>query len=79
MLSLLHNEQECDVSELKLTPRGKEVFRLILSGCNDKQIGERLGISYSGVRRHKEKMLLANSCSTVLELISKHHESGQNQ
>ena len=56
---------------IRLSPRGKEVFQLILKGLSDRQIGECLGISYSGVRRHKEKMLLANSCSTVLELIAK--------
>lgn len=60
---------------LRFTPRGKEVFRLMLEGLSDKQIAVRLGISYSGVRRHKEKMLLVNGCASILELIAKYHES----
>lgn len=46
---------------IKLTPRGKEVFQLIIKGLSDREIGEYLNISYSGVRRHKEKMLFANA------------------
>lgn len=66
---------EGSYDSLKFTPRGKEVFKLILSGMSDKKIAECLGISYSGVRRHKEKMLLVNGCTTVLELISKYYEA----
>lgn len=58
---------------IKLTPRGKEVFQLIIKGLNDREIGEYLNISYSGVRRHKEKMLFANECESILELISKYY------
>ncbi|MDR1660076.1 MAG: LuxR C-terminal-related transcriptional regulator [Desulfovibrio sp.] len=38
---------------LRLTPRGKEVFLLALEGLNINQIAERMGISYSGVLRHR--------------------------
>ncbi len=58
---------------LKLTPRGAEVFSLIIKGLSDKRIGEVLGISYSGVRRHKEKMLLSNGCASMLELVAKYY------
>lgn len=67
------NKMEFDPYAIKLTTRGKEVFQLILEGVGDKQIGERLSISYSGVRRHKEKMLIANGCQSMLELISKYY------
>lgn len=60
-------------SEVQLTPRGAEVFTLILSGMSDRHIAEHLGISYSAVRRHKEKMLQVNKCGTIKELIAKHH------
>lgn len=73
MLHFIVNEIKFDPYVIKLTPRGKEVFQLILEGLGDKQIGERLGISYSGVRRHKEKMLINNSCESMLELISKYY------
>lgn len=71
---MLNTNHVFDPRCLKLTPRGTEVFRLLLEGVSDKQIAERLGISYSGVRRHKEKMLLMNDCNTVLELDSKYYE-----
>ena len=59
--------------DIKLTPRGGEVFRLTLEGLEDKQIAERLGISYSGVRRHKEKMLWQNECESMLALAAKYY------
>ena len=71
MLHTLKSEPKDSFAGLKLSPRGKEVFTLILEGLSVKQIALRLGISYSGVRRHKEKMLLANDCNTMLELIAK--------
>lgn len=46
---------------------------LIMEGLTTSRIGERLGISASGVKRHKEKMLLQNHCGTMLELIAKYH------
>ena len=58
-------------TDIKLTSRGREVFRLVLSGLTDKEIAHELGITYSGVRRHREKMLLANGCKTMNELISR--------
>jgi DNA-binding CsgD family transcriptional regulator len=38
---------------------GKEVFALMLQGLGQREIGERMGMSVSGVKRHKEKMLLS--------------------
>lgn len=73
MLHILYQNEAHSLDSLKLTPRGKEVFALMLTGMADKKIAERLGISYSGVRRHKEKMLLMNGCNTVLELVSKYY------
>lgn len=64
---------------LKLTPRGALVFENILNGMSDKQIGERLGMSYSGVRRHKENMLFANKCDTLPDLIAKYYSALQRQ
>ncbi len=75
MLHMIRSATAATSHGLKFTPRGKEVFRLILEGNSDKQIGIRLGISYSGVRRHKEKMLLLNGCGTILELVAKYYEN----
>lgn len=74
MLHLILDDLGASRNPLKLTPRGAEVFQLILKGMSDKKIGEALGMSYSGVRRHKEKMLLVNGCNTILELVAKYHE-----
>lgn len=60
---------------LRLTPRGQDVFELILRGLTIAQIAKRLGISYSGVLRHREKMLLQNDCHCMTELIAKYHGS----
>ena len=70
----MHETMECTLCHIKLTPRGAEVFRRILQGASDRQIAEHLGISYSGVRRHKEKMLLANGCEFMRELIARYYE-----
>jgi len=58
---------------LRFSPRGREVFMLIMEGLNIKKISERLGMSISGVKRHREKMLLQNGCTNMLELIAKYH------
>lgn len=61
------------MSTIQLTPRGKEVFELAMQGLSIKKISECLGISYSGVLRHREKMFLQNDCSSMQELIAKYH------
>ena len=62
-----------NVSTLRFSPRGREVFILIREGLTNKGISERLGMGVSGVKRHKEKMLLQNHCASMLELIAKFH------
>lgn len=72
MLSALGKLPVGDAHPLRLTPRGAQVFALIAQGMDDTSISRHLGISYSGVRRHREKMLLQNKCNSMLELLSKH-------
>ncbi|WP_415977045.1 LuxR C-terminal-related transcriptional regulator [Bilophila wadsworthia] len=60
------------MSTIRLTPRGREVFQLAMNGLSIKEISRRLGISYSGVLRHREKMLLVSECNSMLELIAKY-------
>jgi DNA-binding CsgD family transcriptional regulator len=76
MLHILHKPQDSDPPRLRLSPRGKEVFELTAKGFGNKQIGEYLGMSVSGVRRHKEKMLLQNDCESILELITNYYSAG---
>ncbi len=64
------------VSTLRLSPRGKEVFLLLMEGFTRPQIAERLGMSVNGVRQHRENMLRQNGCKSTLELIAKYHGTG---
>ena len=73
MLGLMHKESQDAENGIKLTPRGREVFRLIREGWSDQRIAGYLGISYSGVRRHREKMLLDNGCDSMLELVARYY------
>lgn len=73
MLSVLGNVPVSKPSSLRLTPRGALVFALLVQGVSVARIGQQLGISYSAVRRHCEKMLFQNKCDTMLELLAKHH------
>ena len=60
------------LSDMGLTPRGKEVFLLILEGLSNRQIAAQLSITPSGVKRHREKMLLRNGCTSMMELVAKY-------
>jgi len=55
-------------SNIILTPRGNEVFRLILAGKSDKEIAEELDISYSTERFHVYSILSKNNCKTKDDL-----------
>jgi DNA-binding CsgD family transcriptional regulator len=46
---------------------------LIMKGLSIKEISGRLGIGISGVKRHREKMLLQNECTNMLQLVAKYH------
>ncbi|WCB45740.1 helix-turn-helix transcriptional regulator [Nitratidesulfovibrio vulgaris] len=66
-------EAEDILDTIKLTPRGKKVFALILAGYSRQEIADTLQMSLSGVRRHREKMLLQNNCKDILELVAKYY------
>ncbi len=58
---------------IKLTPRGSEVFHMSLHGFTTARIAHHLKMTKSGVRRHKEKMLMVNGCDSMLELAAKYY------
>lgn len=72
ILYVLKITPESAMLKLNLTPRGREVFALYLEGMSRAQIAERLGISESGVKRHREKMLWQNDCESIDELVAKY-------
>ena len=55
---------------MRLTRRWREIFEAYIGGLTDRSIAEQLGIGYSAVRRHKERMLDANDCHAMRELSS---------
>jgi DNA-binding CsgD family transcriptional regulator len=68
-LHLLLKKTDSVLPMLRFTPLGKEAFALMLNGLKMKAICERMGMSVSGVRRHREKMLLQNDCNSMTELL----------
>lgn len=60
------------IADMGFTSRGKEVFLLILEWFSNRQIAEQLFISSSAVKRHREKMLLQNGCTSMMELVAKY-------
>ena len=52
-----------------LTPREREVMRLVVSGMLNKQIGLKLGISEITVKAHRGKMMLKMKAESVADLV----------
>jgi DNA-binding CsgD family transcriptional regulator len=73
LLHILRKRPDHAMTILRFSPRGKEVFSLILEGMTSKGISERLGMGVNGIKRHKEKMLWQNDCETMRELIAKYY------
>ena len=73
MRAILSGLQKPTASQLVLTPRGREVFQLVLAGKTSREIAGILCISYSGVLRHREKMLEQNDCHSMTELVAKYY------
>lgn len=58
-----------------LSKREREIANMILDGVSDRQISERLFISYNTVRTHRKKILRKTECKSGLELLSKYKRS----
>ena len=52
-----------------LTPREREVMRLVVSGMLNKQIGLKLGISEITVKAHRGKVMLKMKADSVADLV----------
>jgi DNA-binding CsgD family transcriptional regulator len=61
-----------DPPAVRFSPRGREVMELFMRGRTYREIAQCLGISISGVQRHREKMLQQNDCESMLELIARY-------
>ncbi len=74
IITMLEARGHATPVQIRLSPRGHEVLRLFMKGFTYKQIGENLGMSISGVQRHREKMLWQNNCDSMMQLIAKYHD-----
>jgi two-component system, NarL family, nitrate/nitrite response regulator NarL len=48
----------CNDAEEKLTPRQRDIFRLLLQGCSNKEIARRLGVLEGTVKVHVRAVML---------------------
>ena len=67
-------DREAEIEELRmrytsLTPREREVMKLIVTGMLNKQIGLKLGISEITVKAHRGKMMLKLKADSVADLV----------
>jgi len=72
---LFRKNNDVTCTGIKFTPRGFEVFKLVIQGISDKQIANILGMSYGIVRKHRYRMLSQNGCNTMNELITKFYHN----
>ena len=73
LMGVIVSELATSISEFTLTSRGKESFELALDGKMISEISKLLCISFSGVLRHREKILEENACHSMNKLIAKYY------
>ena len=74
--TLLNKRREMDSQLESLTPREKEVLRLMAEGRSSRDIAARLGISYTTVRTHIRSLGSKLGVHSKLEVIVKARELG---
>ena len=74
--TLLNKRREMDSQLESLTPREKEVLRLMAEGTSSRDIAARLGISYTTVRTHIRSLGSKLGVHSKLEAIVKARELG---
>jgi RNA polymerase sigma factor (sigma-70 family) len=72
--TLLNKRRAMDSQLESLTPREKEVLRLVAEGISSRDIGKRLGISYTTVRTHIRSLGSKLGVHSKLEAIVKARE-----
>jgi RNA polymerase sigma factor (sigma-70 family) len=71
---LLNSRRELDVQLERLTPREKEVLRMMAEGTSSREIATKLGISYTTVRTHIRSLGSKLGVHSKLEAIVKARE-----
>jgi two-component system, NarL family, nitrate/nitrite response regulator NarL len=72
--ALLGQRHHADRQRDLLTTREKEILRLMADGTSSREIGSRLGISYTTVRTHVRSLGLKLACHTKLAIILRARE-----
>jgi DNA-binding NarL/FixJ family response regulator len=72
--TLLNKRREVESQLERLTPREKEVLRLMAEGAASRDIASRLGISYTTVRTHIRSLGSKLGVHSKLEAIIKARE-----
>lgn len=72
--ALLNKRREIDSQLERLTPREKEVLRLMAEGMASRDIGDKLGISYTTVRTHIRSLGSKLGVHSKLEAVVKARE-----
>lgn len=71
----LNLQNSYDVKDLDLTRREGEIFSLALEGLTNKEIGEKLFIAETTVKKHMQNILKKAECNNRSELINKYKKS----
>jgi DNA-binding NarL/FixJ family response regulator len=72
--TLLNGRREADRQRDLLTGREKEILSLMADGTSSRQIGARLGISYTTVRTHIRSLGIKLACHSKLAVILRARE-----
>jgi len=72
--TLLNKRREADSQFERLTPREKEVLRLMAEGTSSREIADKLGITYTTVRTHIRSLGSKLGVHSKLEAIVKARE-----
>ena len=59
------SKENSDKKKIKLTPREEEVLKLIATGCLNKEIADRLNISFNTVLTHRKNIIAKTGIKTV--------------
>jgi RNA polymerase sigma factor (sigma-70 family) len=68
-LKLKEDSRQVETLQESLTPREKEIFRVVAQGLTHREIGELLGISPRTVEVHKGRVMEKLGVTTMAELI----------
>ncbi len=66
---------KCEINHQKLSLREIEVLGLIMQGCTNNEIAEKLFVSYETVKSHRKHILLKTGAKNTAALINHYHQT----